>query len=142
MLPKPEMLSRLGDYDALLLPTWEREPFGSVAVEAAAAGCIPVLTAGIGAAEWMVDGLDCIKIRRDPEHLAAAIIDLARMEPAERTAFRQRVKRNARLTFDFERWFGKVTDLLEAAAANRSKSRDPPARILMSLALLTHIWRS
>jgi hypothetical protein len=90
----------------------------------------------------MVDGLDCIKIRRDPEHLAAAIIDLARMEPAERTEFRQRVKRNARLTFDFERWFGKVMGLLEAAAASRCKPCDPPERILMSLALLTHIWRS
>ena len=139
-LPKEEMLQRLRDYDALLLPTWEREPFGGVAADAATAGCIPIITATIGAAEWMVDGLDCIKIRRDAADLAAAIIDLAQQAPAQRLALRERVRRNARLTFDFERWFVKLMGLLETVAAARSPPAASPARIVLSLGLLTRIW--
>jgi glycosyltransferase involved in cell wall biosynthesis len=141
MLPKSEMLKRYRDYDALLFPTEEREPFGCVAAEAAAGGCIPILTADIGAAEWMVDGLDCVKIRRDPMDLAAAIVDLARQEPAQRAAFRERVKRNARITFDFERWFGKMIALLEVAAAGHSLVSTLPEKGALSLGLLAHIWR-
>jgi glycogen(starch) synthase len=69
---KQEMLRRFADFDALLFPTWEREPFGFVVCEAAAAGCIPVMTKGIGAGEWYLDGLDCLKIDRTPQALAAA----------------------------------------------------------------------
>jgi glycogen synthase len=142
MLPKSEMLERYRDYDALAFPTWEREPFGGVAAEAAAAGCIPILTANIGAAEWLVGGLDCIKIRRDAEDLAAAIIDLALLDPSQRMVLRERVKRNARLMFDFERWFAKLSGLLEVAAAGRSQTSAPQMTTLLSLGLLTHIWRN
>ena len=45
-LPKEEVTRRFADYDALLFPTWEREAFGFVVSEAAAAGCIPVMTGG------------------------------------------------------------------------------------------------
>jgi hypothetical protein len=90
----------------------------------------------------MTDRAECIKVKRDPESLAAAIIDLARMGPTERTGWRQRVKLRARRKFDFDWWFGNVIGLLEVAAANRRQPRDPPERILMSLALLTHIARS
>jgi glycogen synthase len=141
VLPKSKMLDRFHDYDALLFPTWEREPFGSVVVEAAVAGCIPILTATIGVGEWMADGVDCIKIRRDPQNLADAVVDLAHQEPVRRNAFRARVKRNARAMFESDQGFAKMTELFEAVAKGRSEPATAHDRILTSLAMLAHIWR-
>jgi len=111
VVSKPEMLARYAEYDALLLPTWEREAFGAVAAEAAVAGCLPIMTGAIGAAEWMVAGLDCIKIRRTASALASAMGEVARSTPAERRDCRSRVSRSARRMFDFDRW----TPLVERA---------------------------
>src|SRR5262249_31898515 len=141
VLPKSKMLERFGDYDALLFPTWEREPFGNVVVEAASAGCIPIITATIGAAECLVDGVDCIKIRRDADDLADAIVGLANQEPTHRNAFRMRVKRNARSTFDGDQNFNRMKTLFEAVAKLRRQPSASPDQILVSLAMLTHIWR-
>ena len=115
VVPKEEMLRRYGDYDALLLPTWEREAFGAVAIEAAAAGCIPIMTSSIGAAEWLVDGLDCIKIRRTAPALAEAMADLVRTPAAVRHARRPALSRAARRAFNFDRWRPVVEAALEAA---------------------------
>ncbi|MGC8605684.1 MAG: glycosyltransferase family 4 protein, partial [Desulfomonilaceae bacterium] len=49
---KANMLSIFSRYDALLFPTWVREPFGFVVSEAAASGCFPIITNGCGASEW------------------------------------------------------------------------------------------
>jgi glycosyltransferase involved in cell wall biosynthesis len=75
--------------DAFLFPTWEREPGASAPFEAAAAGCLPILTATCGPAERLVDGIHCIKIRRDPAALAHAmeavcdgLVDLEAMREA------------------------------------------------------------
>ncbi len=70
-----EVMSALSNYDGLLFPTWEREPFGFVALEAAAHGVTPVITRGIGAAEVLADNVHSIHIERNPEQLRAAIID-------------------------------------------------------------------
>jgi glycogen synthase len=141
VLPKSKMLERFGDYDALLFPTWEREPFGNVVVEASSAGCIPIITATIGAAECLVDGVDCIKIRRDPDDLSDAIVGLANQEPTDRNAFRMRVKRNARSTFDGDQNFNRMKTLFETVAKLRRQPSASPDQILVSLAMLTHIWR-
>lgn len=57
--------------DAFLFPTWEREPFGFAPVEAAAVGCVPILTDLAGASERLVDGVHCIKTDRTPDDLAS-----------------------------------------------------------------------
>jgi len=59
--------------DAFLFPTWEREPFGFAPVEAAAEGCVPVITGGAGVTERMVDGVHCVIIERTAESLADAM---------------------------------------------------------------------
>lgn len=59
--------------DALLFPTWEHEPGASVPFEAAALGCLPVITATCGPAERIVDGVHCLKIARTADSVANAI---------------------------------------------------------------------
>lgn len=61
------------DADAFLFPTWEREPGASVAIEAAAAGALPILTGACGPAERMVHGIHCIKIDRSVSSLVDAM---------------------------------------------------------------------
>ncbi len=75
--------------DSFLFPTWEREPFGFAPVEAAAEGCVPIITGGAGVTERMVDGVHCVLIDRTVESLADAMqrvcgggVDLAAMGEA------------------------------------------------------------
>jgi glycosyltransferase involved in cell wall biosynthesis len=75
--------------DAFLFPTWEREPFGFAPVEAAAEGCVPIITGGAGVTERMVDGVHCVLIDRTADSLADAMqrvcdgaVDLAAMSEA------------------------------------------------------------
>jgi glycosyltransferase involved in cell wall biosynthesis len=118
VLPKSEMTRRLADYDALLLPTWEREPLPFVVPEAAAAGCIPVMTAGIGAAEWFSDEIDCFMIRRDIPGLAEAMTRLMRMPPGEREAMRQRCRETGLSSFSFDDALQTVEAELHRVAAD------------------------
>jgi glycogen synthase len=55
--------------DAFLFPTWEREPFGFAPLEAAAQGCVPIITRICGAAERLIDRVHCLKIPRDIDAL-------------------------------------------------------------------------
>jgi glycogen synthase len=75
-----ELLQLYGDYDVFLFPTMEREPFGFVPIEAAAAGCVPIITRNCGAAERLVDNVHCIKIERRSEDLARAMSCVVRGE--------------------------------------------------------------
>jgi glycosyltransferase involved in cell wall biosynthesis len=105
---KKEMLKILAGYDALVFPTWEREPFGFIASEAAVAGCVPIMTAGIGAGEWFLDGLDCLKISRNPASLALAMSQVLSW-PQDRLVAMRRASRNyARKNFEFQRWMPDI----------------------------------
>ena len=74
---KEELALRFRDHDALVFPTWQREPFAFVAIEAAAQGCVPIFTRGCGASEAFTDGANSLMIERDPEALAKAIMDIS-----------------------------------------------------------------
>lgn len=67
------LMDRYAESDALVFPTWPREPGASVPFEAAAAGCLPILTGSCGPAERLADGVHAVKISRDPTSLAAAM---------------------------------------------------------------------
>ncbi len=43
-------------------------------------GCLAVISNVCGNAEWLVDGVDCIKINRNPEALAHAVERLLKCE--------------------------------------------------------------
>ena len=82
--PHSAMVKAYAEYDLLAFPTRTREPFGLVALEAAAAGCVPMLTRDCGAAEWLVHGAHCLKVDRTARSIAgtfrevlAGRIDLA-----------------------------------------------------------------
>ena len=68
--PQPEIMARYGDYHVFAFPTMEREPFGLVPLEAAARGCVPVITQRCGIAEWLVHGVHCLKAARTPQAFA------------------------------------------------------------------------
>ena len=136
---KGELMPRLARYDALLFPTWHREPFGFIVPEAAAAGCIPVMTFGIGASEWFIDGVDCLKTARDMSSLRAAMTQLIGMPPEGRTQMRRRAHSAALRLFRFEDALSRVEAALREAAL--PPCREPRA-VEAAMSILTEIWRS
>ena len=71
---QPELLELYGDYDVFAFPTWEREPFAFAPLEAAARGCVPILSEVCGNSEWMVDRVHCLKTPRTAEALASVFV--------------------------------------------------------------------
>ena len=64
--------------DVFAFPTRAREPFGFAPLEAAARGCVPVISQTCGLAEWFVHGVHLLKSERTAEGFArvfAAILD-------------------------------------------------------------------
>ncbi|MBB5691932.1 glycosyltransferase family 4 protein [Roseomonas alkaliterrae] len=132
------MIQRFADYDALLFPTWMREPFGLVAAEAAAQGCIPIVTAQTGVAEWLMTG-DAIKIERSVEGLAGGIQRLLYLPPAEREAQRRRTSDAARRLFAADRWYPRIERaILDAASCSRAPSARDVEDAFFAMA---RIWR-
>lgn len=113
---KKDMLKILSNYDALLFPTWEREPFGFVASEAAVAGCIPILTAGIGASEWFLDGVDSLKISRNATSLYEAMSLVLHWPKDELLKMRGSAMRYARKNFEFSRWLPIIEQICRDAS--------------------------
>jgi glycogen(starch) synthase len=113
---KTEMINKLSEYDSLLFPTWEREPFGFIASEAAAAGTIPIITSSIGAAEWFLNGFDCIKIIRSPTSLANSITELIKMDNYQLASLKHNAQITARKYFDFSHWL----NIIEAECLQQS----------------------
>ncbi len=135
---KALLMPLLPQYDALLFPTAHREPFGFVVPEAAIAGCIPVMTFGIGASEWFLDGVDCLKTARDAASLQAAMLRVVSMPSAERTAMRERAQATARRFLRFEDALLSIEATLKEASAPPMRPRSMEA----ALAVLTETWRA
>lgn len=91
-LTKNRMIERFANYNALLFPTWPREPFGFVAAEAAAAGCIPIMTAGTGASEWFIHNKDCIKIHQSVASLRAAMLEFIALDAEKLKSMKEEAK--------------------------------------------------
>jgi glycogen synthase len=115
-----ELIPLYSGYHGFLFPTWEREPFGFAPIEAAATGCIPVVTRQCGAAERLVDLVHCLKIDRTAEELA-----LAMRRIVERTvdlpALARRAANMVRHDLGFDRALGRVIDILNAASRDWNK---------------------
>jgi glycosyltransferase involved in cell wall biosynthesis len=124
-----ELLALLPSYDLFLFPTWPREPFGFAPLEAAAAGCVPLVSADCGIAEWLIGGVDCLKANRDAEQFAQAIaavllgdIDLADLgRRAQVVAWRE---------FHISKVGRAVEQLLVGAAAEREHPAGDPAQFI------------
>jgi glycogen synthase len=116
VVEKKEILGIFACYDALIFPTWEREAFGFVASEAAFAGCVPIVTAGIGASEWFLDGIDSLKISRNAGSLCEAMSQVMHWPDAELMKVRSAAMRSARQNFEFHRWLQVIENVCSEAA--------------------------
>jgi glycogen(starch) synthase len=137
-ISRDEMINRFADFDALLFPTWEREPLGLVPFEAAAQGCIPILTAQAGAAEWLLAD-DCIKIERTPEGLAGGMQRMLHMPPTERAELRSATSRCIRQLFGARRWFSKIESKV-AELPDRQPGIDARA-VQDAMFAITRMWK-
>jgi glycogen synthase len=68
-----ELSQLYADYDLFAFPTRAREPFGFAPLEAAYAGCVPLMSHTCGIAEWLVHGVHCLKAPRTSEAFAERI---------------------------------------------------------------------
>lgn len=123
-IAKHEVLGMLSGYDALIFPTWEREAFGFIASESAAAGCVPILTAGIGASEWFLDGYDCLKISRDVEALTGAMKVILFSSSEGMQKLKNATTSTAQRSFSFSKWIAVIENVC-VKASNRAEMITP-----------------
>jgi glycosyltransferase involved in cell wall biosynthesis len=116
-----DLRHQLREHDLFIFPTWAREPFAIAPLEAAAEGCVPLLSTPSGPAEWLVEDVHCLKARRNPEAFAATMrrvldgeIDLAAMG--------RRGSYLVRTQFSLEQVLPVIEEELHTMAAQR---RDP-----------------
>lgn len=72
-LSQSDLSDRFAEHDVFAFPTREREPFGFAPLEAAARGCVPLISRTCGLAEWFVHGVHVLKAQRSAEAFAHAI---------------------------------------------------------------------
>ena len=129
MGPKPhhELLRCYREYDLFAFPTHSREPFGLVALEASAQGCVPIMTRDCGVAEWFDHGVHVLKADRSPKSFADTIDAIADgripLEPIARRGL-DRVW----ATFHLDGVLPHIEDVLEEAAGDslaRTASASP-----------------
>ncbi len=65
-----ELSTLFAQADVFAFPTRAREPFGFAPLEAAARGCVPVMSHTCGIAEWFVHGVHVLKATRTAEAFA------------------------------------------------------------------------
>lgn len=118
LLPQPELIARLADYDVFAFPTAWREPFAFAPLEAAAAGCVPLISDDSGNAEWMVGGVHCLKARRAPAPFAEAIAAILRGD-RDLAVIGRRAQAIVRDQFHLPALVPRVERALAAAAAER-----------------------
>lgn len=119
-----ELLTLLHRTDVAVLPS-HYEPFGIVALEAAAAGA-PLVTTNVGGlGEAVIDGETGLSVPpRDVTALADAV-SAALSDPAG--AQRRAVAARERLTSDFD-WHTVAADTAEVYRATKRRRREPHAR--------------
>lgn len=74
--PQPELMACYDAYDVFAFPTSEGEAFGLAPLEAAAAGCVPLISNRCGVAEWLMHGVHCLKAEPSDEAFASLFRDI------------------------------------------------------------------
>ena len=126
--PREELGERYRDADVVVFPTIWDEPFGLVPVEAMACGTPVVATGTGGSGEFLLDGVNCVRIPpSDPQALAAAVRRIAGDEALRRRLVQSGFRTAEDLTVD------RLADVLEtwhvAAAEGYSSVTPPPRRL-------------
>jgi glycogen(starch) synthase len=123
LVDQAELLRGYRDYDVFAFPTARREPFAFAPLEAAAAGCVPLISDDSGNAEWMVDGVHCLKARRAPEDFAARLGAIVRGE-LDLAPIARRAQAIVREQFHLPALMPRIEAALAAAARAVPPRRD------------------
>jgi glycosyltransferase involved in cell wall biosynthesis len=137
-VPQAELMEKYADYDLFAFPTWEREAFGFAALEAASRGCPVLMTATCGLAEWLVDGVHCLKAERTPEAFADVIERVVRGD-MDLAPIAARAQRAVLRDFHLDQVLPRIETVLSAAAAGRSRNGQRADRIHMSAVLAENL---
>jgi glycosyltransferase involved in cell wall biosynthesis len=124
-LAREELVQRYADYDVFVFPTWEREPCAFAPLEAAARGCVPLLTANCGNSEWLVHGVHCLKAERTPEAFAAVLADVmaGRIDLAP---LGRRAQALVTTEYHLDRLLPRIEQNLQRAAGRRKRGLGTP----------------
>lgn len=128
------------NYSILPLPTWHREPGPYVVAEAAACGCIPVMSGGIGAAEYFIHEYDCIKCNRDTKSFRNALFRLYHMPENEFEKMRHNTQKTAFKFFTFEHCLDKMEEIILQHTKSNT-SQDHIRGVEASLTTLFELWK-
>lgn len=124
---QPDLLDLYPDYDVFAFPTWAREPFGFAPLEAAGSGCVPLISADCGIAEWLVGGVHCLKADRSVDAFASSIAQILRGE-IDLAAMGRRAQAVVRHDFGLDALMPRVERVLhDAASRPRARARDAAA---------------
>ena len=134
MVQQKDLLARLSDVDVFLFPTTSREPFGLAPLEAAARGCVPLVTASCGYAEWFVGGVHVLKADRNAHGFAHSLRKVYDGE-VDLGAIGRRAAAVAWSDFHVSTVFDHVEQLLRDAAI----AGGPPAKSPRSWARAEHL---
>ena len=123
--PHAELLPLYDTYDAFLFPTRPGEPFGVAPLEAAARGCVPIISDVCGIAEWLVHGIHVLKAPRTAEAYASTLgAIMARRIDLEPLA--RRGAAVARREFHIDAIIPRIEAVLERASRRpRAGAGDP-----------------
>jgi glycosyltransferase involved in cell wall biosynthesis len=136
--PHGELLELYAGYHVFAFPTREREPFGLVPLEAAARGCVPIITRRCGVAEWLVHGVHCLKAARTAEAFAGilrAILEgRIELEPMAR-----RAEAAAWRDFHLDAILPRIEHKLAAAARQERKAAGTAADAYRMARLAEHL---
>jgi glycosyltransferase involved in cell wall biosynthesis len=114
------------DFDVFLFPTRPGEPFGVAPLEAAARGCVPLMSHTCGIAEWLVHGAHCLKAPRRASAFAnclGAIMDGA----IDLELLGRRTQAVVQRDFHLDALIGRIEALLARASRQPRTGRGTPA---------------
>jgi glycogen synthase len=122
--------------DAFLFPTWAREPFGFAPIEAAAVGCVPVITHNCGAAERLIRNVHCLKIERTATSLRDAMRSIC-SGLAPLADLGKNAQAITRQDLSFSHCIGRIENIL-STAIYKSAPPGKPDWLLNNLCYLKH----
>lgn len=140
-LAKEKLIYEYCNYNIMALPTWHREPGPYVVAEAAACGCLPVISGGIGIAEYFIHNYDCIKCQRNSDSICRELLKIYKMPINKFLTIRNNSQNTAFKYLNFS----KVSKLLENILLSNQKEYSLKTKNLrqieISIYTLFEIWK-
>jgi glycosyltransferase involved in cell wall biosynthesis len=133
--PQEELHAKYPGYDLFAFPTLPREPFGIAPMEAAAHGCVPLVSDRCGYGEWFAHGVHCLKAERSAEGFADAMHAVL-SDRVDLPALARRSMAVVLRDFHLRAALPAIEEELERAARSRADRRRPSADEVYRLGIL------